>query len=268
MKIRKFVLIALPIMLMSVWISPIKAQMTKQEAQQHTTNKLLRALSEASKKPAGETKDQRRQRLNNLTKEMQIEDAAISQQQIDYNQANMERLLGESANQGYSGGGTAPSSNSGGGTAPSSDYEQRRAARLNGGNPTTSTTNPNAKPAGFGAGYAGGYKETPPVATAYDQKLSGITTNESRKSRSLDDITAGDLVIIMKDEPAKPTKPAKPTEYCKCKGDDWVDLAGIMCFERVQGNEEAKGYQYQSGYYPMTSKCYISVTSFQGPTQE
>ena len=243
MKIRKFVLIALPIMLMSVWISPLKAQMTKQQAEQYTTNKLLRALSEASKKPPGETKYQRRQRLDNLTKEMQIEDAAISQQQIDYNQASMRQFLGDGVNQSYSGGGTAPSS----------DYERRRAARLNGGNATTSAANPNAKPAGFGAGYAGGYKEAPPAALPNDQPLSGITTNAERARRSgLGDITAGDVIIVRDDQPATPLV---EKEYCKCKGSDHTDITATTCINLTTDE------QYLSGYYPMTSQCFRSFKS-------
>ena len=226
--------------------------MTREQAQQHTTNNLLRTLSEVSKRPEGETRYERNQRLSNLTNQMRNENAAISQRQNEYNQARMRRLMGGSST-------TARPSIDHGGTADYSDYARKRAARLNKPDPTldipvrgTTSTYPDAKPAGFGEGYAGGYKRSDTTL-----EPSGIITNSSRRARRRD-LEAGP-VIIVKDDP--PQQRAKETKYCKCRGSDHTDMTGIMCLNLKTNNS------YQSGYYPWTSQCFRSVTSYVSPTQ-
>jgi hypothetical protein len=233
--------------------------MTPQQSQQYTTNKLLRALSEASKRPTGETDYQRNQRLNNLTNEMRNQDAAISQRQNDYYNARTKRML--SGAQGNSPpaytldelAGTGLVNQQG--TAGESDYARQRRNRLN-------TQNPTPKPAGFGQDYAGGFEQPSQSPSqgqsqgqGQGQTVSGLGINQSRSSGTAPDW--GDDIddLSAKDEKLKDAAATQSTPVgCLCKGGD-VLVYGVQCV-----GSNSYGAAIDPPYYPWTQACTFPAT--------
>jgi len=212
--------------------------MTPAQSQQYTTDKLLRALSEASRRPQGETDYQRQQRLNNLTNEMRNQDAAISRQQTDYYNARTKRLLGGSP--GGSQGNSGRTYTLDELAAPNNTYAQQREQRLNRqGNTASSAQTSNAKPAGFGEGYAGGFKQPKP---------SGLSVNQSRSSGTAPDW--GDDIddLSAKDEQLKDVEDGNTEYICACPA-GYYEYYGYTCFS-YDGADEIP-----TGQFPQAERC-------------
>ena len=197
---------------------------TREQGNQQTTNRMLDLLNEALKTPEGETEQQRRQRVYDYGTQQEKKFQQQRARNEDYYQARNKRIM------------QGPTSIDHGTAADYDDYAQKRRARLN-------RENPDAKPAGFGEGYAGGFEKTPAAQN------SGITVNRSRR-RSLSDLEAG-VVIDVEDDPAPP--PPVERHYCKCKNGDTLDFSGFMCIQYDRKGVSVD--KYPSGNYPYTSQC-------------
>jgi len=206
--------------------------LTPEQAQQYTTDKLLRTLSEATRQPEAETPYQRQQRLDDLLTNMRDEDAAISQRENDYYSERTKRLMGEGVQIDH-------------GEAPDFDdvAHDEQGPGLDIPVRGTTRTNPDAKPAGFCEGCAGGFEQMP-TSGAQGQTVDGAKRGRRQATR------AGDVEQVN-----TPTSQPKPKQkYCACKSGDQLEFTGIMCMDTADGFS-----YYEKGFYPISGTCVAEV---------
>lgn len=222
----------------SPWGQPHSNEpLTREQAEQRTTDNLLRALTEASRQPEGETDYQRQKRLQDLTNDLRDESAAISQQENEYHRARMDRLYGPNGRTDH------------GGTVEYDEYVQDRtdhstqpAANMEIPIRGTNRAHPDAKPAGFGEGYAGGFEPSQPTSAP---KATGPAKRGRRQARRAGEVQQVDT---------QTSKPKPKKKYCACKPGDQLDFSGIMCMDAANGFS-----YYEKGHFPVSGYCASEV---------